>query len=372
MNDPNGLVQWQGTYHLFYQHNPEAPVWGPMYWGHASSPDLVHWTHLPIALSPTPGGPDQSGVWSGCAVDWNGVPGVMYTGRDGDSEHACLASSRDGLLTWKKYSGNPVISETPPGLDLVGFRDPCVWRVNGVWLMTLGTGIRGVGGAVLLYSSANLTDWHYLGPLVTGDQNQKEPLWTGEMWECPGFFPLGDRHVLILSAMGHFPPRALYTLYFLGEFRDYRFTPEVYAKMDGGDIYFYAPQTFLDESGRRIAFGWSREARSVEAQIAAGWAGVMTLPRLLDWREDGWMSQRPERGSRGRTWQSMRGELVHWMPSPAIRWSWMSTSTWANPAGIRQEHLACWCAARRTDRSRPKSAATAWPGAWWSIPGAPA
>ncbi len=306
-NDPNGLVQWQGTYHLFYQHNPEAPTWGPMHWGHASSPDLVHWTHLPIALSPTPGGPDHTGVWSGCSVDWNGVPGAVYTGRDGEREHVCLASSPDGLLTWEKHPGNPVIAEPPPGMDLVGFRDPCVWQVSGVWLMALGTGIHGAGGAVLLYSSADMTHWNYLGPLVVGDRNQREPVWSGEMWECPNFFPLGDRHVLMVSPMAFDPPRSLYTLYFVGEFRDYHFTPEMYAKMDGGDIYFYAPQAFLDERGRRIAFGWSREARSVEAQVAAGWAGVMTLPRLLEWRPDGWMSQRPVPEV-----ETLRGEKRSW------------------------------------------------------------
>jgi beta-fructofuranosidase len=293
MNDPNGLIQWQGTYHLFYQCNPDAAVWGNMHWGHASSPDLVHWQHLPHAVAPTPGGPDHSGVWSGCAVDWDRVPTVVYTGRDNELEHVCLASSHDGLLTWQKYSGNPVLPDPPPSLDWMGFRDPCVWRENGMWLMTLGTGIRDVGGAVLLYSSANLTDWNYLGPLVVGDIKEREPLWTGDMWECPTFFSLGDRHILIVSAMDHHPPRSLYTLYFTGEFRDGRFTPGMKAKMDGGDIYYYAPQVFLDESGRRIAFGWSREARSQAAQVAAGWAGVMTLPRLLEWRADSRMSQRP-------------------------------------------------------------------------------
>src|SRR5512142_631740 len=82
MNDPHGLIQWNGTYHLFYQHNPNAAYWGPMHWGHASTPDLVHSQHLPTALAPTPGGPDHSGVWSGVAVDWDRLPTMVYTGRD--------------------------------------------------------------------------------------------------------------------------------------------------------------------------------------------------------------------------------------------------------------------------------------------------
>jgi beta-fructofuranosidase len=73
MNDPNGLISWGGEYHLFYQHNPNGPFWGSMHWGHAISPDLIRWRHLPIALAPTPGGPDKDGCFSGCAVDNDGV-----------------------------------------------------------------------------------------------------------------------------------------------------------------------------------------------------------------------------------------------------------------------------------------------------------
>src|SRR5919107_323476 len=80
MNDPSGLIHWNGHYHLFYQHNPFGPLWGNMHWGHAMSPDLVHWRHLPLALAPTPGGPDQDGCFSGCAFVAEGVPTVIYTG----------------------------------------------------------------------------------------------------------------------------------------------------------------------------------------------------------------------------------------------------------------------------------------------------
>ena len=73
MNDPNGLIQWRGQYHLFYQYNPYAPVWGSIHWGHAISDDLVHWRDLPIALAPTPGTVDEDGVFSGCAFDDDGV-----------------------------------------------------------------------------------------------------------------------------------------------------------------------------------------------------------------------------------------------------------------------------------------------------------
>lgn len=318
MNDPNGLIQWQGVYHLFYQCNPEAAVWGNMHWGHASSSNLIHWQHLPTALAPTPGGPDHDGVWSGCAVNWNGLPAMLYTGRDGESEHVCLAFSHDGLHTLEKYSGNPVLFAPPPGLDLVGFRDPCVWQEDGQWWMTLGTGMRGAGGAVLLYSSPDLTDWQYHGPLITaGPRRAQDAIWTGEMWECPSFFPLGGQHVLLISAMDTHPPYALYTLYMTGAYRDHRFSMERLSKMDWGDVYYYAPQAFLDERGRRIAIGWSREARSIDAQVAAGWAGVMTLPRLLDLHPDGRLLQQPIPEA-----EALRGERRSWEdltinPAPA-------------------------------------------------------
>ena len=100
MNDPNGLIQWEGQYHLFYQYNPYAAVPGNIHWGHAVSADLVHWADLPIALGPTPGSVDAGGCWSGCAVDDGGLPTLIYTGfRDG-AQRPCLATSQDGLLTW--------------------------------------------------------------------------------------------------------------------------------------------------------------------------------------------------------------------------------------------------------------------------------
>ncbi|HEX9018549.1 MAG TPA: glycoside hydrolase family 32 protein [Anaerolineaceae bacterium] len=310
LNDPNGLVQWQGTYHLFYQHNPNFPFWGNIHWGHATSPDLVHWQHQPVALAPAAEGPDESGVWSGCAVNWDGVPTMVYTGRLGESENVCLATSHDGLLTWEKYPQNPVIAGRPDGLDTVGFRDPCVWRDNNRWMMAMGSGFRDVGGAILLYSSDDLVHWQYLGPMLTGDSRQREPVWTGEMWECPNLFPLGDRYALMISPMDLHPARSLYTIVMLGDLRGNQFVPQTLAKMDGGDFYFYAPQAFQDELGRRITIGWAREAHTVGASIEQGWAGVMTLPRLLDLNPGGQLRQRPVpevemlRGAE-RSWQNL-------------------------------------------------------------------
>ena len=125
-SSPNITFCPQPTFHLFYQHNPNGPSWGTMHWGHAVSEDLVHWTHLPIALAPAPGGPDQAGCFSGCAVDDDGIPTLVYTGVH--PQRQCIATSVDDLLTWEKYAGNPVIAAPPEDLDVVGFRDPCVWQ----------------------------------------------------------------------------------------------------------------------------------------------------------------------------------------------------------------------------------------------------
>jgi beta-fructofuranosidase len=280
MNDPNGLIYWKGEYHLFYQHNPNGAFWGTMHWGHAVSRDLVHWWHLPIALVPTPGGPDKDGCFSGCAVDHDGTPALLYTGVS--PEVQCLATGTDDLLTWRKHPGNPVIAAPPPDLAVTGFRDPWVWREGETWQMLVGSGIEGVGGAILLYQSPDLVHWRYVGPIFVGDRNE-----TGQVWECPGLFPLGNRYLLIFS-----PVPLRQSLYFLGSYANGRFTPDEGDALDWGG-HFYAPQTLLDAQGRRVMFGWLWEGREEAAQREAGWAGVQSLPRVLALRPDGALGIEP-------------------------------------------------------------------------------
>jgi beta-fructofuranosidase len=291
LNDPNGLIYWKGQYHLFYQYNPHGPFHGTIHWGHAVSEDLIHWQHLPIALAPSAGGPDEDGCWSGCAVDADGVPTLIYSGNRNGVQRPCLASSTDGLLTWQKDAGNPVIPEPPPGLHLVGFRDHCVWRENGTWYQIIGAGIVGAGGAALLYRSADLHTWEYLHPLLVGDQHRCTPIWTGSLWECPDFFVLDGQHVLIASIWDTDQPH--YSAAFIGDYRDRRLVPHVEHKLDYGDRHFYASQSFTDAQGRRVIFGWIQEGRSAEAQLAAGWSGVLSLPRVLSLGPDGHVRMQP-------------------------------------------------------------------------------
>lgn len=291
MNDPNGPIYWNGNYHMFYQYNPNGAYWGDMHWGHAISFDMVHWRHLPVALTPTPGGPDSAGCFSGSAVVHNDRVVMLYTGvvsvpeseatiRDGAHslrESQCLAIGEDKNLTIWKKDALPVIAAPPAGMDVSGFRDPCPWRNGDTWYMAVGSGIRGKGGAVLLYRSKDLHHWEYLHLLAGGPGNRKSatnPVDSGDMWECPDFFPLGGKHVLIHSTQGK-------AYWQSGIFDSKRlvFIPERGGVLDYGA--FYAPKTQLDRHQNRILWGWIQETRPLKEYRAAGWAGMMSLPRVL-------------------------------------------------------------------------------------------
>ena len=279
MNDPNGVIHWGGKYHLFYQYHPESPRFGLAYWGHAESEDAIHWQDLPVALSPTPGGPDATGCRSGCVVDNDGVPTAVYTGvgpKGYGQQSQCIATSQDGLLSWEKYSGNPILSEIPAiANQSYDLRDPMIWREGDTWYMLLASRIYPVGGSVFLYRSSDLIQWEFLHPLLTGSVAK-----DGGVWECPCFFPLGDKWVLIVAGKGGKIPFTVF--YFIGDYVDQQFTPETSGILD--HAYFYAPLTMEDAQGRRLLWGWLREGRSEESHVAAGWAGCHSIPRELTLR----------------------------------------------------------------------------------------
>ena len=289
MNDPNGLGCWDGTYHLFYQYNPARPVHDDIHWGHATSRDLLTWTDQPLALTPGDG-PDRDGCWSGVLVDDGGTPTLVYSGHRDGQERACLAVGDASLRSWTPLN-EPVIAEPPPDLDLLAYRDHCVWREGETWHQIIGAGIAGRGGAALHHTSADLRTWHYTGVLVAADELPEGSPWTGTVWECVDLFPLGDRHVLVFSAwdagVTHF------SAYCWGSYADGRFTPESVHRLDHGLRHFYAPQTFSDPAGRRLAFGWAQEARSEQAVLRAGWSGALSLPRQLSEGPSGRLLQRP-------------------------------------------------------------------------------
>lgn len=288
MNDPNGPIYWRGKYHMFCQYNPHAAVWGDMHWAHAISPDMVHWKHLPVALSPTSGGPDAGGCFTGTAVVDQGRVNVLYTGvRPAPEDQAtikngaqslletqCLAISNDPeLKTWTKLP-NPVIAAPPAGFEVNGFRDPSPWRQGDWWYTVLGSGIANRGGAVLLYRSKDLRKWDFLHILAQRDRSSANPVDPWEVWECPDFFPIGDRHVLIYSTLGK------------SWWQSGKLDPDTmlfHSDQSGILDYgaYYAPKTQLDKAGNRILWGWVQETRPEAAYKAAGWAGMMSLPRVL-------------------------------------------------------------------------------------------
>ncbi len=285
LNDPNGLVKWNGCYHLFYQYNPAGPFHNTIHWGHAVSDDLLTWRDEPVALSPSPDGPDRDGCWSGCAIDDDGTPTVLYTGGNGRTQLPCLATAEDpDLRHWRKHGDNPVIEEPPPEVDVVEtehwdaeFRDHSVWREGDTWYQVIGTGVDGAGGAALLYSSDDLRDWRYEGPLLVGGGE------GGAVWECPEMLDLGGKQLLHVSNYED-------VLYFVGELDNREFRVDRRGVLDHGD--FYAPQSMRD-GDRSLTWGWLPEARDLGAQWDAGWSGALSVPRVLSLGPGGRLRQSP-------------------------------------------------------------------------------
>jgi beta-fructofuranosidase len=277
INDPIPFF-WNGKYHIFFQYAPDWPEDSIKHWGHAVSRDAVHWEELPIALSPTPHSPDAGGVWTGCVVEHAGTFYTFYTGINESGEQVqCLATSGD-LIHWEKSPRNPIITVQPPGFGKC-FRDPHVWKENGRWLMLIGSELpEKRGGAGLLYGSDDLRHWEYLHPLATGRTEE-----TQYDWECPDFFLLGGRHVLLSSRTR--------TFWQSGSYANEKFTAERFGVAES--TLLYAAKTLRDGSDRRLLWGWVREARNSELQSAAGWSGVLSLPRVLSLSNDGVFHQKP-------------------------------------------------------------------------------
>ena len=326
LNDPNGLIEHEGRYHVFYQYNPGGPFHDAIHWGHAVSDDLLHWEDRPVALAPDPDGPDRDGCWSGCTViDTDGTPTLLYTGGRGRDQLPCLATTDDpGLDSWEKHAGNPVIESAPEGLDVyetadwaAEFRDHNVWRENGVWYHLIGSGVTGDGdsgdgagsadggaiaedddphegdGAALLYRGTSLDEWEYVGVFHAGEGPRGAPV-----WECPELLTFDDARLLHVSDDDR-------VAYYLGETDlgapdapagSDAATPDFAVReaglLDHGD--FYAPQSLWDEEhDRYLTWGWLPETRDASAQWDAGWSGTMSLPRVIDTGEDGRLRQRP-------------------------------------------------------------------------------
>ncbi len=294
MNDPNGMVYYKGEYHLFYQYYPDSTVWGPMHWGHGVSKNLVHWTHLPIAIYP-----DSLGcIFSGSAVvDAKNTSGFGKKGGESplvaiftyhnfvgekanrnDFQTQGMAYSLDKGRTWTKYANNPVVKN--PGIR--DFRDPKVlWHeASKQWIMTLA-----VADHVEFFASKNLKDW-----AKTGAFGQAEGA-HGGVWECPDLFPMKvfgtteTKWVLIGNIGGGAPNGGSGTQYFVGDFDGKTFEND---EKPSKTLWFdygkdnYAGVTWSNNlDGRRILLGWMSNWQYAQVVPTVAWRSANTVPREL-------------------------------------------------------------------------------------------
>eukprot|EP00803_Ostreobium_quekettii_P007372 evm.model.scf_89.9 EVM.evm.TU.scf_89.9 scf_89:38243-42484(-) len=378
MNDPNGPIYYKGRYHLFYQHVTNGCEWNwGIVWGHAASKDLVHWEHLEAAIEPTPGGFDADGCFSGCCIadtENGGLPTILFTGVRLRSNPECgplppqehdlqlpfietqgvatAVPGDDKLRRWNKMEA-PLIPLPPSNMPLTGWRDPFIFQSGGNgkdWIMLMGSGIKGEGGAVLVYTAKQLSaDWQFKGLLCLGDAD------TGAMWECPllvkldpykeplervpthtlglqksysgsGAWPQSTevdhklgldegvttqevtykpegaqeakatvdvderyQHLLCISPDAPTNPVICY----MGQYEDLTFNLEDAKgpfRLDLGDI-LYAPNISTDAEGRTLLWGWLQERRKVNAY---DYSGCLSLPRVLSIKGDKLMQEPAE------------------------------------------------------------------------------
>ncbi|XP_008778382.2 beta-fructofuranosidase 1-like [Phoenix dactylifera] len=319
MNDPNGPLWYEGWYHLFYQYNPDSPVWGIISWGHAVSRDLVHWDHLPLVMIPDRWY-DLRGVWTGSATILpTGQIIMLYTGLTNESVQvqnlAVPADPADPLLkTWVKSDSNPVLAP-PPGIGSTDFRDPTTaWYdpSDGTWRIAIGSKDGSHAGIAIVYKTRDFVRYE----LVPGVLHRVPR--TG-MWECVDFFPVaveegtaaavegmdtsaaagaGVRHVLKASL-----DQDRNDYYAIGTYdmatntwrpEDEGMDVGIGLRYDWGQ--FYASKTFYDpEKRRRVLWGWIGETDSERTDLLKGWASLQGIPRtvLFDTKTRGNLLQWP-------------------------------------------------------------------------------
>jgi beta-fructofuranosidase len=283
MNDPNGLIYWNGRHHLFYQYNPDGTEFTNQHWGHASSPDLLTWTEHEVALvpGPAPTAPyDATACYSGCAVEHDGGVSIVYTGVSGGTQLPCLARATDDALSgFVKEPGNPLLS-APPAADITVFRDHSVWREDGRWRQLVAGARRKHGATLFALSSADLRTWNYDGVFVDR-ATSKVP---GAVWECPDYFTDEEgTSALLVSVIPEDGEEGPAVWWMTGTTSTTGFEIRDVGPADLSDR-FYAPQSYWAPGGRRIQFGWIRTHQD-PAGLDSPAVGAMTLPRELSVRQ---------------------------------------------------------------------------------------
>lgn len=288
LNDPNGMCFYKGEYHLFYQYHPYSDEWGPMHWGHSKSDNLCNWIHLPIALAPDSEF-DKDGCFSGTALVEDDKINLMYTGNlivEAENKKYIqvqnIATSNDGI-NFDKYEYNPVIDtdEIPREASIFDFRDPKIFKKNNKYYVVIGSKTNFNKGQVLFYESDDMKKWKYLSKFSLPNM--------GEMWECPDFFEIDDKSIMIFSPINKETENLKFqnsnpNVYIIGKF-DYNtgeFKEEHIGELDSG-FDFYAPQTLIDLKGRIIMMAWANtwEKEQIPKRKSLGWNGIMTFPRKV-------------------------------------------------------------------------------------------
>lgn len=272
LNDPNGLVYYDGEYHLFFQYHPHSTVWGPMHWGHAVSTDLIQWETLPIALYPDHLGTIFSGTVVVDPANSSGlVPGgglvALYTY---STQTQGVAYSTDRGRTWTKYTDNPIIPALRPD-----FRDPKVFWHDRRWVMVLSA-----GQSIMFLTSPDLLQWEVVSEFGSG--------YEGGVWEVPDLFPMTvdgiTKWLLVFSVNPTAPAGGGGTRYAVGNFDGRTFVEDTPGKilwLDWGPDN-YAGTTYNNiAEGRRLFVAWMSNWAYANKVPTSVWRGAMTIPRAL-------------------------------------------------------------------------------------------
>lgn len=341
-NDPNGFIYANGKIHMFFQHYPHEPQWGTMHWGHVVSSDFIRWEDMPVAIAPDMDYEVICGCCSGSNIMKDGKMYLMYTAAQPQLQRQCLAVS-DDLVHFEKSSLNPILTadmlhEEVSELD---FRDPKLFRKDGFYYMIAGVRILskenraqresypsrnieasskprdlrspsaldvsasdpendGIGNMILA-RSRDLEAWEYVGKLLYPEDGFEEEYFElNGVYECPDYFILGGREVLLSSPQNLPEISGMYqnihsSLYMLGrlDFNTGRYHVSHISELDRG-FDFYAAQTLEMPDGRRIMTAWKEMWDRNYPTQREGWAGTYILPRELEVR-DGKLFQSPVR-----------------------------------------------------------------------------
>ena len=288
INDPNGVIKFQGKYHVFYQHHPYSNEWGPMHWGHVVSEDLLHWTYLPIAL--TPGDEfDKDGCFSGSSIVVGDRLYVVYTGYIANEveekviQQQCIAYSDDGV-NFTKLGLIIGKDKLPKGYASNDFRDPKIFKRGETYYILVAARKLDAKGRILMYKSKDLLNWEFIADVLEEGS-------TGKMIECPDF--IEDLGLLtyceqdqVVDGYKHLNINSTY--YRHGELKNNKFVSDSYGMIDYG-FDFYAAQTI---PGENYLIGWLDMWGRLYPSAKYGFVGQLTVPRKVS-VENGKLLQKP-------------------------------------------------------------------------------